>query len=114
MFTQQQALTQFAYAYCGTMWNIQLAAATMTDILQVEAMTMADRIVVLQGWVVEQIGTLLELDDRPANQFVAAFIGSPSMNFIRGRVWNDTFMDPAVKGRKTCLLHQLKSLRSPP
>ena len=59
---------------------------------QVEAMTMADRIVVLQGGSVEQIGTPLELYDRPANQFVAAFIGSPSMNFIRGRVENDAFI----------------------
>jgi multiple sugar transport system ATP-binding protein len=53
---------------------------------QVEAMTMADRIVVLRDGRVEQAGSPLELYDRPANAFVAGFIGSPSMNFIPGRV----------------------------
>ena len=52
---------------------------------QVEAMTMADRIVVLNGGRVEQVGSPLELFDRPANQFVAGFIGSPAMNFVPGR-----------------------------
>jgi len=51
---------------------------------QVEAMTMADRIVVMHDGIVEQIGSPLELYDYPANQFVAGFIGSPSMNFIPG------------------------------
>jgi multiple sugar transport system ATP-binding protein len=49
---------------------------------QVEAMTMADRIVVLRAGRVEQYGTPLELYNEPANQFVAGFIGSPRMNFI--------------------------------
>src|SRR5213082_1318496 len=49
---------------------------------QIEAMTMADRIVVLQLGVVEQVGAPLELYDRPDNLFVAGFIGSPAMNFI--------------------------------
>jgi multiple sugar transport system ATP-binding protein len=53
---------------------------------QIEAMTMADKIVVLHDGVVEQIGTPLELYDRPANLFVAGFIGSPAMNFIKGRL----------------------------
>ena len=53
---------------------------------QVEAMTMADRVVVLNGGRVEQIGTPLELYDHPANQFVAGFIGSPSMNFLTGAI----------------------------
>lgn len=53
---------------------------------QVEAMTMADKIVVLSGGRIEQVGAPLELYDRPANQFVAGFIGSPSMNFIPGQV----------------------------
>jgi multiple sugar transport system ATP-binding protein len=53
---------------------------------QVEAMTMADRIVVMHNGVVEQIGTPLDLYDRPGNLFVAGFIGSPSMNFIEGTV----------------------------
>ncbi|HWK43952.1 MAG TPA: sn-glycerol-3-phosphate ABC transporter ATP-binding protein UgpC [Stellaceae bacterium] len=51
---------------------------------QVEAMTMADRIVVMHDGRVEQIGSPLELYDNPENLFVAGFIGSPSMNFISG------------------------------
>jgi multiple sugar transport system ATP-binding protein len=49
---------------------------------QVEAMTMADKIVVLRAGIIEQVGTPLELYNAPANQFVAGFIGSPRMNFI--------------------------------
>jgi multiple sugar transport system ATP-binding protein len=53
---------------------------------QIEAMTMADRIVVLRDGVVEQIGPPLDLYDRPTNIFVAGFIGSPSMNFLKGKI----------------------------
>jgi multiple sugar transport system ATP-binding protein len=53
---------------------------------QVEAMTMADRIVVMNAGVVEQVGTPLELYDRPANKFVAGFIGSPAMNLLNGTI----------------------------
>ncbi|MCZ8375733.1 MAG: sn-glycerol-3-phosphate ABC transporter ATP-binding protein UgpC [Beijerinckiaceae bacterium] len=53
---------------------------------QVEAMTLANRIVVLNKGRIEQVGTPLELYNRPANLFVAGFIGSPRMNFIRGQV----------------------------
>ncbi len=53
---------------------------------QVEAMTMADRIVVMHDGIVEQSGTPLELYDKPANMFVASFIGSPSMNLIKGTI----------------------------
>ena len=53
---------------------------------QIEAMTMADKIVVMQGGRIEQVGAPLELYDRPANTFVASFIGSPSMNMIEGTV----------------------------
>jgi multiple sugar transport system ATP-binding protein len=53
---------------------------------QVEAMTMADRIVVMNAGNVEQVGTPLELYDRPANIFVAGFIGSPSMNLLKGTI----------------------------
>jgi multiple sugar transport system ATP-binding protein len=53
---------------------------------QVEAMTMADRIVVMHDGIVEQIGAPLELYDRPANTFVAGFIGSPAMNFLKGNL----------------------------
>ncbi|WP_448188058.1 ABC transporter ATP-binding protein [Azospirillum sp. sgz301742] len=79
---------------------------------QIEAMTMADRIVVMHDGNVEQIGTPLELYDRPANLFVAGFIGSPAMNLFRGtlrredgRVWvvtPDTLVleaDQGVGGR---------------
>ena len=51
---------------------------------QVEAMTMADKIVVLHGGVIEQVGSPLELYQTPRNKFVAGFIGSPKMNFIEG------------------------------
>src|SRR6266700_2890114 len=53
---------------------------------QIEAMTLADRIVVMHDGLVEQIGAPLELYDRPSNLFVAGFIGSPAMNFLRGTV----------------------------
>jgi len=49
---------------------------------QVEAMTMADRIAVFNGGIIEQVGTPLELYQHPVNKFVAGFIGSPKMNFI--------------------------------
>ena len=51
---------------------------------QIEAMTMADRIVVMHDGIIEQIGTPLDLYDRPSNLFVAQFIGSPAMNVIAG------------------------------
>lgn len=53
---------------------------------QVEAMTMADRIVVLRDGLVEQIGSPLEVYSKPDNRFVAGFIGSPQMNFLEGKV----------------------------
>ncbi|WP_026618199.1 ABC transporter ATP-binding protein [Ensifer aridi] len=59
---------------------------------QIEAMTMADRIVVMRGGNVEQIGKPLELYDRPANTFVATFIGSPAMNLFDGAINNGQFV----------------------
>jgi multiple sugar transport system ATP-binding protein len=56
---------------------------------QIEAMTMADRIVVMHDGRIEQIGTPLELYDRPANLFVAQFIGSPAMNVVEGTLRRD-------------------------
>ena len=53
---------------------------------QIEAMTMADKIVVMHDGIVEQIGAPLELYDRPDNMFVAGFIGSPAMNFLKGEI----------------------------
>jgi multiple sugar transport system ATP-binding protein len=57
---------------------------------QVEAMTLADRIVVLNKGAVEQVGSPMELYNRPANLFVAGFIGSPQMNFIDGSRLGDS------------------------
>lgn len=58
---------------------------------QIEAMTMADKIVVMQGGHVEQIGAPLDLYDRPNNIFVAGFIGSPAMNFLSGHIRDNGF-----------------------
>ncbi|WP_075215927.1 ABC transporter ATP-binding protein [Mongoliimonas terrestris] len=57
---------------------------------QIEAMTMADKIVVMHDGIVEQTGAPLDLYDRPANLFVAGFIGSPAMNFIDGTLTTRT------------------------
>ena len=59
---------------------------------QIEAMTMADKIVVMHDGIVEQMGAPLDLYDRPENVFVAGFIGSPAMNFIQGRIEADGFV----------------------
>ena len=56
---------------------------------QIEAMTMADKIVVMQDGYIEQIGSPLEVYDRPANSFVGSFIGSPSMNMVEGVVGSE-------------------------
>jgi multiple sugar transport system ATP-binding protein len=62
---------------------------------QIEAMTMADKIVVMHDGLVEQIGAPLELYDRPANLFVAGFIGSPAMNFVKGSIDGAGFLADA-------------------
>lgn len=53
---------------------------------QVEAMTMADKIVIMKDGLIQQIGTPYEVYNRPANMFVAGFIGSPAMNFVDGKI----------------------------
>ena len=58
---------------------------------QIEAMTLADRVVVMNHGLVQQLGTPTEIYDRPANTFVASFIGSPAMNLIPGDIQNGTF-----------------------
>lgn len=58
---------------------------------QIEAMTMADKIVVMKDGLIEQSGSPLELYDRPNNLFVAGFIGSPAMNFISGNMTEEGF-----------------------
>ncbi len=56
---------------------------------QVEAMTMADRMVVMHGGIMQQVGPPIEVYDRPSNEFVAGFIGSPAMNFFGGNIGGD-------------------------
>ena len=63
---------------------------------QIEAMTMADRIVVMRSGYVEQIGSPLELYDSPSNLFVAGFIGSPAMNILDGSIEGTTFRMPGM------------------
>lgn len=63
---------------------------------QVEAMTLADQIVVLRSGIIEQVGTPMELYENPANKFVAGFIGSPAMNFLRGEINNGDLFVPAL------------------
>jgi len=74
-------------------------AATMIYVThdQIEAMTMADKIVVLQGGIIEQAGTPLELYHHPRNLFVASFIGSPKMNFLPAKVTGVTETGTSVQ-----------------
>ncbi len=58
---------------------------------QIEAMTLADRVVIMKKGVVQQVGTPVEIYDRPANSFVASFIGNPAMNLIDGEIKNGVF-----------------------
>jgi ABC-type sugar transport system ATPase subunit len=74
---------------------------------QTEAMTMADKIVVLREGRVEQVGTPLDLYNEPANRFVAGFIGSPKMNFLDGT------LDGVQDGHATVRVRDLAPLRLP-
>ena len=64
---------------------------------QIEAMTLADRVVVMEKGVVQQVGSPTEIYDAPANTFVASFIGSPAMNLIEGTITGGTFTAPHVE-----------------
>ena len=64
---------------------------------QIEAMTLADRVVIMKDGVVQQIGPPIEIYDRPANLFVAGFIGSPPMNLVRGRIAEGSFIGPGLR-----------------
>ena len=77
---------------------------------QIEAMTMADKIVVMQDGYIEQIGTPLELYDRPSNVFVAGFIGSPAMNLIPGiaKKSGKNFV-AEISRRQSCPYQKLKT-----
>lgn len=78
---------------------------------QIEAMTLADRIAVMKGGEVQQFGTPQEVYDEPANIFVAGFMGSPSMNFLKvevGQSGDDFYVNVASEGHT----YQLKTPRS--
>ncbi|MEM7616418.1 MAG: ABC transporter ATP-binding protein, partial [Pseudomonadota bacterium] len=64
---------------------------------QIEAMTLADRIVVMEGGAIQQIGTPDEIYSDPANTFVAGFIGSPPMNLVPGRMVGGVFTAPGIE-----------------
>lgn len=64
---------------------------------QIEAMTLADRVVVMNNGLVQQIGTPTDIYDHPANLFVAGFIGNPAMNLVEGNVRDGTFETQHMK-----------------
>jgi multiple sugar transport system ATP-binding protein len=77
---------------------------------QIEAMTMADHVVVLRAGKVEQCGSPLELYERPANKFVGGFIGSPAMNFVEGRIGaDDTSVSFGKDGSRTLHLERAQA-----
>jgi sn-glycerol 3-phosphate transport system ATP-binding protein len=76
---------------------------------QVEAMTLGHRLMVLNGGYVEQLGTPIELYERPATEFVAGFIGSPSMNFLQARVSEDGNRAEFDGGDSLSLSHNLSA-----
>lgn len=64
---------------------------------QIEAMTLADRVVVMSKGIVQQVGTPSDIYDRPANAFVAGFIGNPAMNLVDGTVTNGVFEADSIR-----------------
>ncbi|SIS72789.1 carbohydrate ABC transporter ATP-binding protein, CUT1 family [Roseivivax lentus] len=64
---------------------------------QIEAMTLADRVVVMEKGIVQQVGSPTEIYDRPANTFVASFIGNPAMNLLEGEIRDGTFRCEATE-----------------
>ena len=64
---------------------------------QIEAMTLADRVVVMSKGLIQQVGTPMEIYDRPANTFVASFIGSPAMNLVHGDIQNGVFTGTNIR-----------------
>ena len=69
---------------------------------QIEAMTLADRVVIMEKGIVQQVGTPVEIYDNPANTFVASFIGNPAMNLMEGELKGGTFTgaNVTIKGLK--------------
>ena len=64
---------------------------------QVEAMTLGDRLAVINNGVIEQLGTPIEVYEKPASRFVGEFIGSPQMNFVNGTIKNNIFESKSLK-----------------
>ena len=64
---------------------------------QIEAMTLADRVVVMKDGVIQQVGTPNDIYNKPANSFVASFIGSPAMNLMHGSINDGVFTGDGVK-----------------
>ena len=80
--------------------NLQSELGTTTVYVthdQIEAMTMADRVVVMDRGRVQQVGSPTEIYDRPANTFVASFIGAPAMNLVEGAMADGTFRAPGIE-----------------
>lgn len=80
--------------------NLQNTLATTTIYVthdQIEAMTLADRVVVMNQGIVQQVGSPVDIYDRPQNTFVAAFIGSPAMNLIEGTLDAGVFTSDSVR-----------------
>ena len=80
--------------------NLQNTLATTTIYVthdQIEAMTLADRVVVMNQGVVQQVGTPVDIYDKPQNTFVAAFIGSPAMNLVEGQLDAGVFVNEQVR-----------------
>lgn len=84
---------------------------------QTEAMTMAARIVIMKDGIVQQVGAPKTVYNQPANMFVAGFIGSPAMNFIRGTIDGDKFVTETLKltilEEKLAVLKTQESLHKP-
>ncbi|QYK42675.1 MAG: sn-glycerol-3-phosphate ABC transporter ATP-binding protein UgpC [Paracoccaceae bacterium] len=80
--------------------NLQHTLKTTTVYVthdQIEAMTLADRVVVMNKGVIQQVGTPTDIYDRPANTFVAGFIGSPAMNLVAGSMSGGVFEAPNIR-----------------
>jgi multiple sugar transport system ATP-binding protein len=84
---------------------------------QIEAMTMASRIVVMKDGYIQQVGAPKDIYDNPANMFVGGFIGTPPMNFLHGKVENEFFLSEGVKvkvpAKKLKILEDNKKIGKP-